>query len=103
MALCGALLFAAPALGQQYQVPTTPQYETPAEEQAPDEGAGETPDTGAAPDAGAGAPEDTIRPQRGAALPHTGFEDGVFLAAAGFVLLLAGTALRRGLRVSQLG
>ena len=100
VALVSLMVGALPAIAQDYQVPD---YQTPSEGgEAPDQGEGETPDTpddaGEAPDTGAGAPEDTIRPQRGAALPHTGFEDGLLLAVAGAVLLLAGASLRRALR-----
>src|SRR3954454_22868638 len=107
------LLLAAPALAQQqpnYQpAPQQPNYQ-PAPQQpsnqgggnAPSQGGGQAPtpqtapSTGAAPgNAGAG-PGATTRPlPSGQTLPVTGFGDGSFLAALGFVLLLSGVAIRR--------
>src|SRR5215218_1948864 len=44
LALSATLVLAAPAAGQEYQTPTTPQYQTPGGGgKAPEEGAGETP------------------------------------------------------------
>jgi len=115
LAACAVLLLVVPAAAQQqpeYQTPTTPTYQPPgAGNTAPDEGAGETPgeeaapgdNAGEAPDTGAGAPGDTVRTQAAGTLPHTGFEQGVFLAILGLVLLLAGATVRRALRPPQLG
>jgi hypothetical protein len=104
VALLGALATAAPALAQQpdYQVPDyqTPTYQppsqtpnqAPAEENAPGAGGGETP---TAPGAGAGPGNAGGVP--GGSLPRTGFADAIFIGVLGFVLLLAGTAIRRPL------
>jgi LPXTG-motif cell wall-anchored protein len=90
------LAFAAAAAAQQpqYQVPdyTTPGEQAPDEGAGPDTGAGDTPvapdDTGAGPGSGEGAP--------GATLPRTGSETAILFTVLGFVLLLAGVAVRRG-------
>jgi LPXTG-motif cell wall-anchored protein len=97
-ALCIGLVTASPSLAQQqpeYQVPDnqSPTYQTPAEENAPSTGGGETP---TAPGSGAGPGNAGARP--GATLPRTGFDGAIFFAVLGFVLLLAGAAIRRPLR-----
>jgi LPXTG-motif cell wall-anchored protein len=104
-----ALVTSGPAFGQSYTVPTTPEYTTPqsptqpGSNQAPGQGGGEAPGN-RAPSAGAGpgsagnAPQNTIRTQTGNTLPHTGFEDGIVLAVAGAMLLLAGATIRRSIR-----
>ena len=91
----------ASAGAQDYTVPTTPEYLTPDTGAAPDEGAGapaeEAPDAGAAPDAGDQAP----RTLPAGTLPLTGNDEVAFLSVFGFVLLLGGFAVRRGLRASS--
>ena len=97
----GIALVAAPAFGQEYQTPTTPQYQTPApvDNAAPDDDTGEAPDDdegapdddAAAPDTGAGAPQ-----AQPAALPATGAEDVPFFLVLGLTLMLAGLTIRRG-------
>ncbi len=84
-----------------------PQYQTPGSGNAPGSGGGNTPkapSTPTSPGSGAGpgnagaGPGATTRTLPAGRLPLTGFEDGVFLAMLGFVLLLAGATMRRGLR-----
>lgn len=95
---------AAPAaLAQEYTTPTTPQYQTPDDGSgaAPDDDSGDTPSDqapadDAAPDTGAGAPGAPA-----ATLPRTGSELPAFFTVFGLVLLLSGFAVRRGLRPLQ--
>ena|SRR5215210_1910007 len=96
-------LAAPAALAQEYTTPTTPQYQTPNDDSgaAPDDDSGDTPADEApandnAPDTGAGAPSGDT-----ATLPRTGSELPAFLTVFGLVLLLSGFAVRRGLRPFQ--